>query len=156
MKPTAHSVRKTWENAYLCSVGHRSPGIIRPKPASIISFATHHGGFMSTAALIEPLAIPAMLFAVADMGNDGPATERKLPERRSNLGYCILLSAVEDYMGGDQRNHRSARLLLYPADEQYAQHLQWVVGMTDLSMTYLRATLDRLRPQWDAERRKGR
>ena len=112
---------------------------------------------MATSVAIEPLTIPVIPFAavaVADLGGDQPATERKLPERRVNLGYAILYSAVFDYMGADVRNHRSAKLLLYPADEQYRQHLQWVVGMTDFSMTYLRATLDRLRPRWDAERRK--
>jgi hypothetical protein len=140
---------------------------------------------MATSAVMEPPMIPAipmLLEPIEDVslsiprpqsrgdvlwGKQTPAveesapesvgaTERKIPERRSNLGYSILLSAVEDYIGADQRNHRSARLLLYPADEQYAQHLQWVVGMTDLSMTYLRATLDRLRPQWDAERKRKR
>ena len=110
---------------------------------------------MATSVAIETPTIPAILFApiaIDHLGGDQPATERKLPERRVNLGYAILYSAVFDYMGADVRNHRSAKLLLYPADEHYRQHLQWVCGMTDFSMHYLRATLDMLRPRWDRAR----
>ena len=76
--------------------------------------------------------------------------------KRSNLGASILLLAVEDYRGADERNHLSAAKLLYPTDPDYAAHLQWVCGMTGFPMHYLRATLDRLRPQWNAERKRKR
>jgi hypothetical protein len=82
--------------------------------------------------------------------DEQPRTMRNI---RANLGDSILLSAVQDYMGADERNHRSAELFLYPTDEHYTRHLRWVCGMTSFPLHYLRATLDRLRPRWDRARR---
>jgi hypothetical protein len=82
-----------------------------------------------------------------------PGGEEQPPRQHAKrLGDSILYSAVVDYMGADERNHLSADLLLYPADEHYEAHLRWVCSLTNFPMHYLRATLDRLRPQWDALR----
>jgi hypothetical protein len=97
-------------------------------------------------------AVVAAAAEEAELGDKAPA-ERKIPARRANLGDSILLSAVEDYMGDNERNHLSAAKLLYPTDPYYVEHLRWVCGLTSLPMHHLRATLDRLRPIWNAERR---
>jgi hypothetical protein len=87
-----------------------------------------------------------------DDDDDQPAGRRR--NIRANLGDSMLLSAVQDYMGADERNHLSAKMLLFPTDPHYAHHLRWVCGFTDFPLHYLRVTLDRLRPLWDAERKR--
>lgn len=89
-----------------------------------------------------------------DDDDDQPVGRRR--NIRANLGDSILLSAVQDYMGADERHHLSASTLLFPADRDHAEHLRWVCGLTDFPMHYLRVTLDRLRPQWDANRKRKR
>jgi hypothetical protein len=100
--------------------------------------------------LIEELPAPlAIVEAEPEGENEKPI---RLHTVRASLGDSILLSAVQDYMGANERNHNSAALFLYPGDEHYRRHFQWVVGMTNFPAAYVRVTLDRLRPRWDAER----
>jgi hypothetical protein len=87
--------------------------------------------------------------------DDEPATERKTPERRANLGFCILLAAVDDYRGSNEREHRSAALFLFPINEDYRAQLRWAIGLAGMSEFHTRKTLDRRRPRWDAERKRG-
>jgi hypothetical protein len=93
------------------------------------------------------------------MEEAGPDDDGEQPlrqyTRRANLGMSILLSAVQDYRGTNERDHNSAELFLYPDDEQYRRHLELVCDLTDFPLSYLRSTLDRLRPRWDAERREA-
>jgi hypothetical protein len=85
---------------------------------------------------------------------EAPAKERKIPERVPNLGASILLQAIEDYLGGDEREHRSAALFLFPKTKKYADHLSWAIGLTNLALYPTRRRLEELRPLWDAARQK--
>jgi hypothetical protein len=57
----------------------------------------------------------------SDPEDDEP-TERRIPERRANLGYCILLSAVEDYRRANGKDFESAKLFLFPESEDIARN----------------------------------
>jgi hypothetical protein len=80
--------------------------------------------------------------------------ERKIPERFPNLGASILLQAIEDYCGRDEREHRSAALFLFPTTRAYENRLAWAVGQTELALHPTRRALEALRGVWDAERKK--
>jgi hypothetical protein len=63
--------------------------------------------------------------------------------------------AVEDYQHGNPENHESARKFLYPEISVAEEHLAEIVGlMNGLSIVALREALDRLRPQWNAARKR--
>ena len=111
--------------------------------------------FLPSPPIEEPPALLAVVEADPEDQDGAPVELGKWErQRRSNLGISILLSAVQDYIGQDDRHHRSAALLLYPQDERYAHHLRWVCDFTDFPLHYLRSTLDRLRPQWNAARQR--
>jgi hypothetical protein len=80
------------------------------------------------------------------------ATERKLPERRSNLGYSLLLAAAQDYIGANGADHQSAATFLYPTTPEYRKHLAWALELAGEDEAPFRRKLDRMRPQWDAAR----
>jgi hypothetical protein len=114
-------------------------------------------------ASVEPVFIPIPLAEelptvpqALEEDPDGPDEQPNLRKqsKRTNLGFSILLSAVQDYRGRDERAHNSAELLLYPGDEHYRKHLQWCCDLADLKPIWLRQTLDRLRPKWIAERKQ--
>jgi hypothetical protein len=163
--------------------GHRLPDIRRPLSRNNYHVLEHTGGLeMATSAVIEPPTIPAMppiqdappitptcrpesrwdaswgKQATTDVDEaeegDDKLAERKIPERRANLGYCILLSAVEDYRRAIGKDFESAQLFLYPDREAYRAQLRWAIGLAGLSEYHTRKTLDHLRKRWDAERKK--
>ncbi len=75
--------------------------------------------------------------------------------KRANLGTSILLSAIEDFRTGNNSARASAEAFLWPSSIAFAEHFDWVVSMSDIDGTWLRVALERMRPQWDAERRRG-
>jgi hypothetical protein len=83
-----------------------------------------------------------------------PAQQRKIPDRVANLGASIILQAIEDYCGRNEREHQSAALFLFPQTKKYADHLTWAIGQTELALQPTRRRLEALRPLWDAKRRK--
>lgn len=71
-----------------------------------------------------------------------------------NLGAEILAMAVEDYRAGDCDEYESARRFLYPCTGHEREHFEWAVSMvSSVDPAWLRQSLDRMRPQWDAQRR---
>ncbi len=75
--------------------------------------------------------------------------------KRSNLGLGILVSAIEDFRTGNGPARASAEAFLWPPNVAFAEHLDWAISMADIDGTWLRVALERMRPQWDAERRRG-
>jgi hypothetical protein len=114
---------------------------------------------MATAAVIESPTIPAMPM---DAWNQAPSADIESsplrgPTARSgnNLAAAILWLAVEDYQHGNPENRQSARKFLYPEIPGAREHLAGVCGMmNDLSFQALREALDRMRPHWDAKRKR--
>jgi hypothetical protein len=105
---------------------------------------------MATAvATFEPSFVHGLL-------TEAPEPAPRAPTSRSgnNLAAAILWLAVEDFRFGNRENHETARKFLYPEIPAAREHLAGVCGMmNDLSFQALRESLDRLRPQWDANRK---
>ena len=105
---------------------------------------------------IEELPAPIAVIEAEPEDQDGAPVE--LNEYEGSAGRTLAPASCfqpcTDHMGQDERHHRSAELLLYPQDEHYQTHLRWICDFTDFPLHYLRATLDRLRPQWDKARRR--
>jgi hypothetical protein len=96
-----------------------------------------------------------MPLLVEESGSE-PA-ERKPQAKRQNLGYSMLLSVVEDYRRASGPDFDSAKHFLFPADKAGRDHLAWAIGLTGEMIEHdTRITLDRLRPQWDRERKRKR
>jgi hypothetical protein len=87
---------------------------------------------------------------------DSEPKERKIPYHSPNLGASILLQAIEDYRGSDERVHRSAAIFLFPKTRAYSEHLSWAIGQTTMNEHHTRLQFEALRARWDAEREKTR
>ena len=73
--------------------------------------------------------------------------------RKRDLGGAILLAAIDDYRSTNEEVHRDAQQFLYPQTEEWRNHYDWAVGLAGgVNAAWMRDALDRLRPQWDAER----
>ena len=85
-----------------------------------------------------------------------PMPEGTMPEatgRKRNLGGALMLSAIEDYRGVNQEAHLEAQRLLYPRNQVWQNHFDWMVSMTEgIDKCWLRDALDRERDKWDGER----
>jgi hypothetical protein len=120
---------------------------------------------MSTSAVIEPPMIPAMPLVDTPLPTthavEAVPAEMQVPRgptarRGNNLAAAVLLLAVEDYRNAGGENHTSARKFLYPQTPAAKEHLAAICGMMNgITIGNLREALDRLRPIWDAERKKG-
>lgn len=86
---------------------------------------------------------------------------RKAPaegKQGHNLGAAIIAAAIADYRGlgyyaDNLEDHIHAKHFLYPPNDNWQRHLNWVVSLaTGVDPGWLRSSLDRLKPRWDKQR----
>jgi hypothetical protein len=110
---------------------------------------------MSTQAIpVLEVPPPMEALAVDPSGDEAPGK----PRGRHHLGALaasILWSAVVDYRSTDRPRHLDAKRFLYPTEQAYREHLEMICLLADYwPMARLRQNLDRLRPIWNAERKR--
>ena len=73
--------------------------------------------------------------------------------KKRSLGGAIFLTAIADYRGLDEQEHKSAKQFLYPQTREWQKHYDWVVELAEeLNPAWLREALDRFRGKWDGQR----
>ena len=105
---------------------------------------------LATASIVEEIYLDAGTPAV----EPGPA-------KRATLGLSLILLAISDYRTAPENSwmFRTAKGFLFPGkvDQEYRDHFDWVLAVArGIDADWLRETLDRARPEWDAERAAGR
>jgi hypothetical protein len=81
------------------------------------------------------------------------AAAPKYGAHQRNLGAEIMASAIADYRSLDPISHASAKEFLYPASWRAQRHFEWAVSLAPtISAEWLRESLNRMQPTWDAER----
>ena len=105
---------------------------------------------LATASIVEEICLDAGTPAV----EPGPA-------KRATLGLSLILLAISDYRTAPENSWMfgTAKGFLFPGkvDQEYRDHFDWVLAVArGIDADWLRETLDRARPEWDAERAAGR
>ena len=110
-------------------------------------FATHREK-VSTEDFVMMQIAKTELYSTGSMYR--PAT----PQKR-DLGSAILLAAIEDYRSLDEEMHDDAKQFLFPRTAARQDHFEWVVSLAEgLNPGWLREALDRVKSQWDEQRRR--
>jgi hypothetical protein len=73
--------------------------------------------------------------------------------RKVNLGGAILLAAIKDYRGAEEKDHEDAQQFLYPETADWLERYEWVVAVAvGVNAAWLRDALDRSKAGWDMQR----
>jgi hypothetical protein len=91
----------------------------------------------------------------SDRELDSEAIPRGGSASQKSLGMEIILTAAADYRIGSVRNRASASAFLFPETGEYRAHLKLICSITNVDPRWLREELDRARPEWDREWRRG-
>jgi hypothetical protein len=122
--------------------GTFQPPTSRPLPC-------RHSPFLAS---IRELQVNTPILSAHDLSSSGGLYSLFTAPRRT-LGCAILVTAINDYLGGDIAAHRTAEQFLFPKSLEFKKQYDWAVSLaTGINPEWLRNALDHAKPQWDQKR----